>query len=66
MSVITFYTNKPQGGVFKYSAGTVVIGEKGIQIDPPGVIRGGVLNIFSRTPGSIRGGWGYLSSNNFP
>ena len=41
MSVSTFNTNKPQGGVFKYSAGSVVIGEKGIRIDPQVFIRGG-------------------------
>ena len=62
MSVTTLYSNKTgylfEGRVFKYTAGTEVIGEKGIRIDPRRFIRGGgLLNIFSRTPGVYsRGG----------
>ena len=45
MSVTTLYSNKTgylfEGRVFKYTAGTEVIGEKGIRIDPRGFIRGG-------------------------
>ena len=59
MSVSTFYTNKPQGEVFKYSAGTVVIGEKGILIDPPGVYsRGGFIKYFQPYPGGLFEGGG--------
>ena len=46
MSVTTLNSNKTgylfEGRVFKYTAGTEVIGEKGIRIDPRGFIRGGV------------------------
>ena len=79
MSVTTFYTNKPQGGVFKYSVGSVIIkdfvthndekrswilvvfGEKGIQIDLRGFIRGGFIKYFHPYPeGLLDGGviWG--------
>ena len=44
MSITTLYSNKTgdlfEGRVFKYTAGTEVIGEIGIRIDSRGFIRG--------------------------
>ena len=57
MSVTTLYSNKTgdlfEGRVFKYTAGTEVIGEKGIRIDPRGFIRGGVIQYFQTYPGGL-------------
>ena len=63
MSVTALYSNKTgdlfEGRVLKYTAGTEVIGEKDIRIDPRGFIRGGGIKYFQPYPGGLFEG-GYL------